>query len=162
MKSKTSLAVVPAASSLSSLPATQPPPRKADIICALVERARVKHQEEVNAYKAQRENAEKAAADAIVQELKNNPGNFEIRVTCITSAYSKPEVEYTMKSVPLHIKKLRDDACKVPSMRPFDSAQVKRDITAKMSGGIAGDRVKALLSNPDTVKKLDETLEAML
>lgn len=41
----------------------------------------------------------------------------------------------------------------------FDAAQVKRDITVKLSGGVIGDRVQALLASPEAVKKLDETLE---
>ncbi len=65
------------------------------------------------------------------------------------------------KSIPPHITALIKAERAIDRVRGFDPAQVKRDITAKLSGGIAGDRVKALLANPDAVKKLDETLEAL-
>ncbi len=161
MKTKTktkTLAIVPASSTLGNLPATQPPPRKADIICALVERARIKHHEEYHAIIKQRNVANEAVNAAIVAELEKSPQSFN----CTVQYYSgRAEVEYSMRVIPPHITKLIAARNAVPAPRQFDPAQVKRDITAKLSGGIAGDRVKALLTSPEAVKKLDETLEAL-
>ena len=159
MKTKTkALALVPASSAIGNLPATQPPPRKSDIICALVERARVKHQEESAALTKRRTEAEKAAKDAILKELKDHPDNFDVSVY---PSYLTPQVNFYIKGMPPHIKKLKAAIGAVPSVRNFDPSAVKRDITSKLSGGIAGDRVKALLASPDAVKKLDATLEAL-
>ena len=154
MKSKSKALTVAAP----QLPATQPPPRKADIICALVERARIKHEEENNILIKRRREAEDAAKEAILKELKDTPENFDVYVR---PTYHHPEVEFLMKVIPPHIKKLREAIESVPSTRNFDPAQVKRDITVKLSGGVIGDRVQALLANPEAVKKLDETLESI-
>jgi len=152
------LALVPATSTLGTLPATQPPPRKADIICALVERARVKHEEErLNCLNAIKE-AEAMTKAACIAELSKNSKAFEVGVHTHSYGFS---VNYRIGVIPANIKKLIDAERALPRVRSFDPAQVKRDITAKLSGGIAGDRVKALLASPEAVKKLDETFEAM-
>lgn len=158
MKTKSNkLALVPASSSLGNLPSTQPPPRKADIIYALVERARVKHQEAVKTYVETRTAAEETVNAAILAELEKNPKSFKMTVNSWSRSL---EVEYVLTVIPPHIAKLIAAKNGIPNVGQFDPAQVKRDITAKLGGGIAGDRVKALLANPEAVKKLDETLEA--
>jgi hypothetical protein len=156
-KAKT-LALVPASSALGNLPATQPPPRKADIICALVERARVKHEEERQKVVAQIQEATKKIQAACIEELSKNPAHFEVSCSTYSNSF---RLEYYAKCIPPHIARLIQAERSIPRLRSFDPAQVKRDITAKLSGGIAGDRVKALLASADAVKKLDATLEAL-
>lgn len=159
MKTKNSkLALIPAISAIGNLPATQPPPRKADIICALVERARVKHEEESQSLMAKRTAAEELVSAAIVAEFEKNPKSFQ---RIVSHRSSRCEIELTLRVVPPHITKLIAAKNNLPQVRSFDPAAIKRDITAKLSGGIAGDRVKALLASPDAVKKLDATLEAL-
>lgn len=60
----------PAMPSSLTLPPTAPPPRKEDIINAMVERARVKHAEESAKLNEKREAAKKALHDAIAAELE--------------------------------------------------------------------------------------------
>ena len=159
MKAKTSkLALVPASSSLGNLPSTQPPPRKADIICALVERVRVKHQEERLCAQNRITVGENKIKAACIAELSKNPSSFD--VSHATHSYGF-YLQYSAKSIPPHIGALIKAERAIPRVRSFDPVQAKRDITAKLSGGIAGDRVKALLASPEAVKKLDETLEAL-
>lgn len=154
MKPKTrSLAVI-----APKLPITQPPPHKKDIINALVERARVKHQEHADVFKNKRLEAEQFAKDAILKELVDNPSNFRVRVS---PEYNHPEIEYSLEVVPPHIKKLRDAIRAAPLISGFDAAAaVRRDITNKMAQG-SSDRVAALLASPEAVKKLDETLQSL-
>jgi hypothetical protein len=42
----------------------------------------------------------------------------------------------------------------------FDEKEVRRSITEAMRGGAPGDRVSAILANPETVKALDSILLA--
>jgi hypothetical protein len=158
MKKKSALAVIPASKSINSLPATQPAPRKQDIINALVERARVKNQAKNEALQKKRQTAIDLLDTALIEELKKHPDNFE-RHTRPT--YASPEISYRMKVIPPSLKKLQEAHQKLPQCTYFDPASVKRDIAAKLNGGITGDRVQALLANPDAVKKLDATLEAL-
>lgn len=138
-----------------SLPPTAPPPRKEDIINAMVERARVKHGEEKQKLEAQREAALKELNAALLLELKSKPDSFTIH---FHSQYHCPEIEYVLNVVPPHIHKLREKLKGVPSVRCFDAAEVRRKIREQFTGA-ATDRVKALLSNPEAVAALDTALE---
>lgn len=158
MKPKSKLTIVPASSAIGSLPATQPPPRKTDIICALVERARVKHEEERLKSQKLVAEAESKIKAACIAELSKNPSHFDVSHSTYSYGF---HVQYSARSIPPHIGALIKAERAITRVRSFDPAQVKRDITAKLSGGIAGDRVKALLASPDAVKKLDATLEAL-
>ena len=159
MKNKNSkLALIPATSAIGNLPATQPPPRKADIICALVERARVKHDAEREEVRKNKETLQKKAGDSIIALFKDSPHLFTQHVDYWSQS---AEIEFRLATLPKSVQAVVTLARNAPTMGSFDPAQVKRDITAKLSGGIAGDRVKALLASPDAVKKLDATLEAL-
>lgn len=158
MKTKTKLTLVPVSSALGNLPATQPPPRKADIICALVERARVKHEEEREELRKNKETLNKKAEETLLALFKESPNLF---VQSVDFWSHSAEIEYRIQDLPKNALTAVAAARNAPTMCGFDHATVKRDITAKLSGGIAGDRVKALLASPDAVKKLDETLEAL-
>lgn len=149
MKTKTT-------SSAIALPTTiQPPPRKEDIINAIVERARVKHDEEGQKLEKLRKEAVNKFNAAVLEELRKNPSNFTVQVC----NYHRPEVQYTMEIVPVAITKLKEAIRQVPSIRGFDAVAVKRQIREGMNS--ASDRVKALLANPDVVKKLDAALNAI-
>jgi multidrug efflux pump subunit AcrA (membrane-fusion protein) len=140
-----------------ALPSTiQPPPRKEDIINAMVERARVKHAEEEQRLEAIRNAAQSKLDAAVKKNLNEYPGNFTVR---IRANYHQPDVIFEMVAVPPNITKLKADLRECKSLRPFDEAAVKRQIREGMN--VAGDRVKALLDNPDAVKKLDAALKAI-
>ncbi len=145
----------PSSAAILSLPPTAPPPRKEDIINAMVERARVKHEEEKRKLEVQREAALKELNAALLLELKNKPDSFTIH---FHSQYHCPEIEYVLDVVPPHIHKLREKLKSVPSIRFFDAAEVRRKIREQFTGA-ATDRVKSLLSNPEAVAALDAALE---
>jgi multidrug efflux pump subunit AcrA (membrane-fusion protein) len=150
MKTKTT-------SSAIALPSTiQPPPRKEDIINAMVERARVKHAEEEQRLEAIRNAAQSKLDAAVKKNLDEHPENFAI---CYRSNYHHPEVHFEMVAVPPNITKLKVELSACQRVRSFDEAAVKRQIREGMN--VAGDRVKALLANPDAVKKLDAALKAI-
>lgn len=139
------------------LPVVQPPPRKEDVVKALVERARAKHAEERAKLEAQQAAARDAFDSALIAELAANPSAFERGIRC-RSSYS-PEVQFTLGVLPPKIKKLRDAINATPSLRPFDEKEVRKSIRESL--GDSGSRVNALLNNPDAVKALDAMLEKL-
>lgn len=143
---------------LPALPSTTPPPRKEDIINAMVERARVKHGEEVASLHKKRDAAEKELRDALLAELKVNPQSFTMTVH---GMYHAPEIEYSLDIVPAHIRKLRESVRSVPSLQPFDAGYTRRKIRDQFNAS-PDDRVKALLSNEDAVKAIDAALERIV
>lgn len=134
-----------------------PPPRKEDIITAMTERALVKHQEEQERLEKLRNEAEEALNAAVLQDLKQNPKNFKLRVS---AGYNNPEVEYSMLVVPPHITKLKAALRACPCLRSFDFAATKKRIREGMN--TSGDRVKALLNNEQMVKTLDAALDKLV
>jgi hypothetical protein len=149
MKPKTNKAAL-------ALPSTiQPPPRKEDIINAMVERALVKHQEEKKRLEEEKQVLKAKFDVAVLAEFKSNPANFNVRVC----TYSPIEIEHVMQVTPPSIEKLRKAYRDAPTLSGFDEAAAKRKIREGMN--TSGDRVKALLDNPDAVKKLDAALEAI-
>ena len=149
------LALAKHAPSTLALPPTAPPPRKEDIINAMVERARVKYQKEQFELNAKRDAAVKELNQALLDELKKKPDSFTVT---FHGLYHAPEIEYALQTIPPHIRSLRDKVKLVPSLGMFDEAAVKRKIRANM--GVGGtERVKALLANPEAVKALDAALE---
>lgn len=80
MKPKTSKLAVVQVSPLPNLPATQPKPRKEDIINAMVERARVKHGLESAALQDAKNAKKKKVHDAIQALLVSNPEQFVVTV----------------------------------------------------------------------------------
>jgi CO dehydrogenase/acetyl-CoA synthase gamma subunit (corrinoid Fe-S protein) len=149
MKNKTT-------SSAIALPANiQPPPRKEDIINAMVERARVKHAEENQRLQAIRAAAQSKLESAVRKNLADHPENFTVEVR----DYRQPAVTFEMVAVPPQIAKLKAELRECQSLRNFHDASVKRQIREGMN--VAGDRVKSLLANPDAVKKLDAALKAI-
>jgi len=144
-------------SSAIALPSTiQPPPRKDDIINAMVERARVKHSEECQRLEAIRAAAQSKLDAAVQKNLDEHPENF---TTSYYSNYYHPEIHFKMVTVPASITKLKAELYACQRLRDFDESAMKRQIREGMNS--AGDRVKALLDNPDAVKKLDAALNAI-
>lgn len=151
MKKKAALTIVKP--SAIQLPAMTPPPRKEDIVAGLVERARVKHAEESREL-ATRKNAAREVFDkAALEHFKKHPEAFEVRVSTYGNSV---DIEHTMKVMPPHLLKLKRDYEAIPTLGLFNPAEVKKMIRDGM--GTQGDRVKALLANPEAVKKLDEML----
>jgi len=144
----------PATSSVLALPPTAPPPRKEDIINAMVERARVKHEEQRQEHIARREKAVNELNEALLKELKDKPESF-----CINfhGSYHAPEIEYILDVVPPHIRKLREKVRDIPGMSGFDAVEVRRKIRDQYQAS-SSDRVRALLASPDAVKALDAAL----
>ena len=140
-----------------ALPSTiQPPPRKEDIINAMVERARVKHAEERQRLEALKEEAKEKLKAALTTALQLNPDNFSCKVDTWNGCCG---LEFRLQVIPPHIEKLRKAYKEAPTLGLFDESAVKRKIREGMN--TAGDRVKALLANPDAVKKLDAALTAI-
>jgi len=150
------LALAKHAPSTLALPPTAPPPRKEDIINAMVERARVKHAAESAKLKEKREAAKKALYDAIAAELAKNPQSFQREIDSYSHTVS---IQYVCRVVPPHITKLQAAYNAMPHLGLFDPAAVRWKIREQYSNVSAGERVKALLSNPDAVKALDAALE---
>jgi hypothetical protein len=151
MKKSNKLALVKP--SAISLPAMTPPPRKEDIINAMLERARVKHEEESQRLKDEERAAKQKFDAALMAELKAHPEKFTIESKCWGGS---AEVHYVLHTLSPNLEKLRIAYRTAPTLRSFDAVAVKRHIRESMS--TAGDRVKALLDNPEAVKKLDATL----
>ena len=146
-------AITKPATSVLTLPPTAPPPRKEDIINAMVERARVKHEEQRHLIATQRQAAVDALNEALLKELKEKPESF-----CINfNMYDAPEIKYSLDVVPPHIRKLREKVREAPYMRGFDAAEVRRKIRDQYQAS-SSDRVRALLASPDAVKALDAAL----
>lgn len=133
-----------------------PPPRKEDIINAMVERARVKHSEERQRLESLKQVAKDKFQAALLAELKANTESFTVKVDTFQGI---AEVEYRLYPCPPHIEKLRASYRNSPTIGMFDESSVKRQIREGMNLG--GDRVKALLANPDAVKKLDAALNSI-
>lgn len=134
---------------------TQPPPRKEDIINAMVERARVKHSEECARLSVLRKAAEDKFNAAVMEELRKHPDNFSVRVC----DYRLPKVEYTMQVIPFAIARLKDAIGEVPSLYSFDAAEFQRKVRADTDTDTGGKRMKALLDDPNVVKALDSALD---
>jgi hypothetical protein len=154
MKPKTKLTIVNP--SVANLPAITPPPRKEDIINAMVERARVKHIEESQRLEALRATAESKLDAAVKKNFDEHPENFTVR---IRANYQQPDIVFEMVAVPPSITKLKAELRECKSLRCFDEVAVKRQIREGVN--LAGSRVKALLDNPAAVKALDAALEKM-
>ena len=122
----------------------------------MVERARVKHAEESKLLEDIRAVAESKLDAAVKKNLDEHPENFTIR---IRANHQQPDVIFEMVAVPPNIAKLKAELRECKSIRHFDESAVKRQIREGMN--VAGDRVKALLNNPDAVKKLDAALKAI-
>lgn len=135
--------------------AVQPKPRKEDIINALVERARVKHEAEAKMLKDRREKALDNLNHAVKSHFWANPSKWTDNVTTWTN---RVEIEFRCADVPAKIKALQQALGEIPSIRAFDAVEVKRRIREAMGQG-KGAAVKALLGNAEMVKKLDQTLE---
>lgn len=147
----------PVNTSALALPSTiQPPPRKEDIINAMVQRAFIKHGEEKQRLEAVKQAAKDKFQAALLAELKAKPDNFSVKVSSWGAA---AEIEYRLEVCPPHIEKLRAAYKNVPTLGSFDEVAAKRQIRDGMN--VTGDRVKALLANPDAVKKLDAALAAI-
>lgn len=139
-----------------NLPAMTPPSRKEDIINAMVERARLKHAEERQRLDQAKEAAKDKLKAALMAELSAKPESFSSKADTWNGCC---ELEFRLQIIPPHIEKLRKAYKEAPGIGGFDEAAVKRKIREGMN--TSGDRVKALLANPDAVKRLDAALEAI-
>ena len=122
----------------------------------MLERARIKHAEESQRLKDEEQAARQKFDAALTAELKAHPEKFTVESKCWGGS---AEVHYILHALPPALEKLRIAYRNAPSLRPFDDAAVKRQIREGLN--FAGDRVKALLANPDAVKKLDAALASI-
>lgn len=132
-----------------------PKPTKNNIINAMVERARVKHNQERGEYEAKRAKLKEKIDTAAMAELSRSPGTPQTKIRTWTGS-ERVEIEYTVKS-PMLAKLIREYH-DMPSPRHFDDVSVRRQIREGMSNQ-AGNAVQSLLANPDAVKALDASLE---
>lgn len=139
-----------------AIPTFVPPARKEDVITAMVERARVKHQEEREKYALNKEALNKAVEGAIIALFNESPHLF---VQSVDFWNNSAEIKFDCQKLPAKIVAVVAAARNAPTICSFDPVATKRAIRDGMYAG--GDRVKALLDNPETVKALDAALESI-
>jgi hypothetical protein len=149
---KTSTAIV--------LPATQPKPRKEDVLNALVERAREQHSKEA----ATMEEARQTALTACETEARKV---LDAEISKLAPSFDLPWKHSTSKRVAItfrvsspRLNKLVQDYNALPSMRNFDPVAVKKTLRERLAP--SSERVDALLKNPDAVKALDAMLKELV
>lgn len=147
MKANTSTALV--------IPSTLvPKPNKNDIINAMVERARVKHEAEAKAKKEAKEAAGKKIEEAAAAEFaRHQPSPRYVIHTWSNSR--RVELEFQVTSP--FITKMIAAYDAMPTLRPFDEKQVRLAIRKGMND-IRPNGVYALLENAEAVKTLDASL----
>lgn len=155
MKPKDKLQIIKPA--VANLPAITPPPRKEDILNAMVERARVKHHEEAQRLGAIRAAAESKLDAAVKKNFDEHPENYTMR---IRANYQQPDIIFEMVAVPPIITKLKTEVRECKSLKPFDPVATKKQLREAL-GSSATDRVKTLLANPEAVKAMDAALEKL-
>lgn len=132
-----------------------PKPTKNDIINAMVERARVKHNEERDRLRKLREASMEKIKEAAKVEFQKNPPKPDL--TVLTSSYYE-YVQFEFRVTSPELKNLMKEHEKIGSLRPFDEKEVRAFIREGMSTQ-TGNAVQSLLANPDAVKALDASLE---
>lgn len=139
------------------LPATQPKPRKEDVLNALVERAREKHAKQAKELHEKRTAAqdavEKEARRLLDEQMGKQDPSFDLPWK---HSHSK-KVAVTFRVTSPKLDKLLQAYFAVPSLCNFDAVKVKRELREKLAPDSA--RVDALLKNPDAVKALDAMLK---
>lgn len=139
-----------------ALPSFVPPARKEDIIAAMVERARVKHEAEREKLRLEKIELQKKAEESIIALFKESPHLFVQSVDYLSCS---ADVKFELSKLPPKVQAAVSAERNAPTLCSFDAAEVKRSIRAGMYAG--GDRVKALLNDANAVKALDAALEAI-
>jgi hypothetical protein len=155
--SKLPLAVAETVQTGTLVAVTTPPLKKAELITALVERARLKHLAEYEAWVAQKPIALAAYTAAVLADYE---AHTDLYTPGACPWSPMPTISIIGSRMTPALNKLRV-ACEKP--RPvFDLAVTKARIRDAMNGNSAGcARIQAVLNNPETVKALDATLEAI-
>lgn len=122
----------------------------------MVERARVKHGEEREKLRLEKVALQKKAEEAIIALFNESPQLFVQSVDCWSQS---ADIKFGLSKLPPKVQAAVSAGRNAPTLSPFDATEVKRSIRAGMYAG--GDRVKALLDNPEAVKALDAALEAI-
>lgn len=144
------------ASSALILPQTIiPKPRKEDIITAMVERARVKHEQAVAEYKEKQEALTAKIEAAAKAAFDRSPPTPKFNISSYRELFNV-ELEFRVESP------LITSLCKQHKELRHPGFFSAPDVRRKIRDGMTGERtngVQALLNSPDAVKALDASLE---
>ena len=145
-----------------SLPtAVQPKPTKTEIIEAMVQRAKAR----VTTLNAEREKKREALRPKIEAAAKKAMKNFSAKVSIYTyspqSDNRKNHCDISIFNVTSpELDKLLDEYSKIRGMICFDEKETRAEIRRGLNGMHKPDPSR-LLANPETVKAIDTTLDAM-
>jgi hypothetical protein len=137
-----------------------PPPKRHEVIAAAVKRAEQLFNEERGKRIVERDKSKLKLDAEIMKELKHQQKNLAPRVSYWSDG-NKVDVGYSLVVSPeLKSKVQAHKKLEEGTYRRFDEKETRRSVTEAMRGGSPGDRVSAILSNPETVKALDTILLA--
>ena len=153
----------------------KPPIKRSELIEALAIRELQKFRAEQSEIEAQIKATEKALYDKTLVDVIRAQGSvsvnrgeepFSINCSYENNLRLASTIQITLTlTAPPEVKKLQRELSKLKNQRIVTEPslyQLKLKISAAMSErSPAGDRVAALLKNPETSKALDETLEAL-
>lgn len=145
-------AIIAPKNSLAKIDKMVPKPTKTEIINAMVERARVKHELDEKSRRIQAD-ALKGKIIKLADKLRKTAA---FREPSINSYSSNPHVEYEVRVSSPELTELMKQWDEVRRGRAFDPKQAKEAIRAKLNNEPA--RVN-LLNDPEAVKAIDAKLE---
>lgn len=155
-ETKKSLSIIKPEEAISK--AVAPPPRRHEVVAAAVKRAEQLFKEE----KKQKEEACGKSKEALNRFLLNRFKSQQKALTPDFSYWSQGrsvEVRFSLVVDEEMTAKIQAHNNLAAECRiQFDEKETRRAITDAMRGGAPGDRVSAILANPETVKALDSIL----
>ena len=134
---------------------------KNELLTALVERARIKHEEESAAARLLVDQTSERLKQAVLEHFRSSPPDdfdaFPREYDC--------SVVFVPKSIPPHLTLLQEEdraACrKTPGI--FIEGLTRRKIKAAMDGSLpSSQRIQAVLGNTEAIKTLDAALDALM
>ena len=133
---------------------------KNELLTALVERARIKHEEEKAAARLLVDQTSERLKQAVLERLREYPDDFDV-----TFKEYNCSVVSTPKVIPPRLLRLQEEyqeaCCKSPGW--FDADGTRRKIRAAMDGtSTSSQRIQAVLGNMEAVKSLDAALDAVM
>jgi len=160
-KPKTKTSALTVAGNQPVIAVMQPPPRKSEIVAALVERARVQHAEEMKAKTQQADALWAGVTQLVLKEFRaaiaNPDANLRVNLwggqnMCVNwDGVATPEIRKANEAY----KKVR------AGITSFDPKRTKQEILFAMGTETTTERVQKLLTDPESVKKLDGILASL-
>lgn len=133
-----------------------PKPTKTELIAALLERAKVKCEQENAINTKKRDELKKKIYALAEKEMKKSQTPYN---RYIYAGGKAPSVELVYRISTPEIEKLAKELDAIPRRISFDPAKVKRTIRESLATG--GQRANPLLQNKDAVKSLDAFVAEM-